>query len=95
MTLVGILSVVFLFSICYGLNLNKQTNNVVVRKTINFSKSASTALLSLGIFFAPSNIVLTSSLPALRESFRVNAAESVFVGKYSDPFHPNWYVIKV
>ena len=52
-------------------------------KSATLSQIIGGAMVSLSLSGA---LVLAPSFDS--QSFKVNAAESVFVGKYSDPFHP-------
>ena len=62
-----------------------QLNNVASITKLNPTKIATSAFLSVilsGLISLPLSSV---------DRFKVHAAESVFVGKYSDSFHPGWY----
>jgi hypothetical protein len=67
-----------------GLNLNNRpSKSKNILSKVNTHKVIGGTLLSL-LFYGP----MLTSTPASLDCFKVNAAESIFVGKYSDPFHP-------
>ena len=63
-------------------NVNRMKLSMNVKPS-TFRQVIGGAMLSLSLTGA----VLLAPSPDI-QSFKVNAAESVFVGKYSDPFHP-------